>query len=64
MTNSCARSTSPSTNVESRRTMQAAADGRSLTCGFDPRVTGIRDIDLELVEVHQLPFRVVAEPDA
>ena len=35
---------------------------KSVTVGFDPRITGIRDGDLEAVEVLPLVVGVVAEP--
>ena len=38
------------------------AASESVTVGFDPRITGIRDVDLEAVEIRQLVVWVVAEP--
>ena len=34
----------------------------SVTVGFNPRIAGIRDVDLEAVEILQLVVSVVAEP--
>ena len=38
------------------------AASESVTVGFDPRITGIRGVDLEAVEIPQLVVSVVAEP--
>ena len=38
------------------------AASESVTVGFDPHIAGIRDVDLEAVEILQLMVSVVAEP--
>ena len=45
-----------------RPTVGPIAASESVTVGFDTRITGIRNVDLEAVEILQLVVWVVAEP--